>query len=241
VPIRHRAGRCAVWWAGCVSGSAEPAVARPSHPRRPASPEAFLKEGQKAARSGRPAAPADLSRAGSRSADRRPARPPSAGLTGRSPHPPGCQFQLWLGRTQQVPLSCLALAESAGQAVLLRTLSLQRRRISTTKERCGLGLALANGEHTVDTLRRLQAKWSNDNLIVVWDDSARMSPIITVIPLPRISAGEWPLSRPASIRTPAPSPTASGSKITSTLTKKNYASQFRIRLATAINHCLHCN
>src|SRR4051794_19803341 len=57
--------------------------------------------------------------------------------------------------------------------------------------------------------------------------SARMSPIITVIPPPRISAGEWPLSRSASIRTPAPSPIASGSKITSTLTKKNYASQTR--------------
>src|SRR3954447_18079354 len=61
--------------------------------------------------------------------------------------------------------------------------------------------------------------------------SARMSPIITVIPPPRISAGEWPLSRSASIRTPAPSPIASGSKITSTLTKKNYASQTRRGLA----------
>src|SRR5689334_11219531 len=54
-----------------------------------------------------------------------------------------------------------------------------------------------------------------------------MSPITTAIPPPRISAGGWPLSRLASIRTPAPSPTASGSKITSTLTKKNYASQIR--------------
>src|SRR4051812_29590330 len=61
--------------------------------------------------------------------------------------------------------------------------------------------------------------------------SARMSPIITVIPPPRISAGEWPLSRTASITTPAPSPIASGSKITSTLTKKNYASQSRRGLA----------
>src|SRR4051812_9473566 len=50
-----------------------------------------------------------------------------------------------------------------------------------------------------------------------------MLPIITAIPPPRISAGGWPLSRPASIRTPAPSPIAS--KITSTLTKKNTPSQ----------------
>src|SRR3954466_8074861 len=63
--------------------------------------------------------------------------------------------------------------------------------------------------------------------------SARVSPIITVIPPPRISAGEWPLSRSASIRTPAPSPIASGSKITSTLTKKNYASQTRRGLDVA--------
>ena len=37
--------------------------------------------------------------------------------------------------------------------------------------------------------------------------SARMSPIITAIPPPRISAGGWPLSKPASIRTFTPSPT----------------------------------
>jgi len=45
------------------------------------------------------------------------------------------------------------------------------------------------------------------------------------MPPPRISAGGWLLFRPASIRTPAPLPTDSRSKITSTLTKKNYASQ----------------
>src|SRR4051812_5962568 len=50
-----------------------------------------------------------------------------------------------------------------------------------------------------------------------------MSPIITAIPPPRISAAGWPLSKHASIRTPAL--TDSGSKITST--KKNYASQGR--------------
>src|SRR4051812_39375681 len=50
-----------------------------------------------------------------------------------------------------------------------------------------------------------------------------MSPIITAIPPPRISAAGWPLSKHASIRTP--SLTDSGSKITST--KKNYASQGR--------------
>src|SRR3954452_7528366 len=55
--------------------------------------------------------------------------------------------------------------------------------------------------------------------------SGRMSPIITAIPPPRISAAGWPLSKHASIRTPAPSLTDSGSKITSTPTKKNYASQ----------------
>src|SRR3954454_15213258 len=54
-----------------------------------------------------------------------------------------------------------------------------------------------------------------------------MSPIIIAIPPPRISAGGLPISRPASIRTLTPSPTAFGSKITSTLTKKNYASQGR--------------
>src|SRR3954451_8654265 len=61
--------------------------------------------------------------------------------------------------------------------------------------------------------------------------SARMSPIITAIPPPKISAGGWLLSRPVSIRTPTPLPTASGSKITSTLMKKNYASQSRRGLA----------
>src|SRR3954470_8633027 len=55
--------------------------------------------------------------------------------------------------------------------------------------------------------------------------SGRMSPIITAIPPPRISAAGWPLSKHASIRTPAL--TDSGSKITSTPTKKNYASQGR--------------
>jgi hypothetical protein len=55
--------------------------------------------------------------------------------------------------------------------------------------------------------------------------SARRSPVTTAIPPPRISAAGWPLSKLASIRTPAPSPT--DSKITSTLTKKNYASQIR--------------
>jgi len=122
--------------------------------------------------------------------------------------------------------------------------------------------ARANGEHTVDVLRRLRAEWPEDKLIVVWDGasyhragivreaatalqidlvplpgyspdfmpvealgSARMSPIITAIPPPRISAGGWPLSKHASIRTFTPSPTAS--KIGLTLTKRNYASRFR--------------
>jgi transposase len=68
----------------------------------------------------------------------------------------------------------------------------------------------------------------------LWRCSARMSPIITAIPPPKISAGGWLLSRPASIRTPTPLPTASGSKITSTLTKKNYASHGRSGLAGAV-------
>src|SRR3954469_13597426 len=58
-----------------------------------------------------------------------------------------------------------------------------------------------------------------------------MSPIIIPTPRPRISAAGWPLSKHASIRTPASSPTDSGSKITSTLTRKNYASQSRRGLA----------
>jgi hypothetical protein len=62
-----------------------------------------------------------------------------------------------------------------------------------------------------------------------------MSPITTATPPPRISAGGLPLSKTASIRTPAPLPTASGSKITSTLTKKNYASQIRRGLETIKN------
>src|SRR4051812_20414513 len=57
--------------------------------------------------------------------------------------------------------------------------------------------------------------------------SGRMSPTIIAIPPPKISAGGLPISRPASIRTLTPSPTAFGSKIGSTLTKKNYASQGR--------------
>src|SRR3954462_11233882 len=66
----------------------------------------------------------------------------------------------------------------------------------------------------------------------------RMSPIITAIPPPRISAAGWPLSKHASIRTPAPSLTDSGSKITSTPTKKNYASQGRRGLAESVYRIL---
>src|SRR4051794_655957 len=54
-----------------------------------------------------------------------------------------------------------------------------------------------------------------------------MSPIIIPPPPPRIPPGGLPIPRPASIRTLTPSPTAFGSKIGSTLTKKNYASQGR--------------
>src|SRR3954452_488729 len=61
-----------------------------------------------------------------------------------------------------------------------------------------------------------------------------MSPIITAIPPPRISAAGWPLSKHASIRTP--SLTDSGSKITST--KKNYASQGRRGLADSVYRIL---
>ena len=128
----------------------------------------------------------------------------------------------------------------------------------------------ANGEHTVDVLRRLRAEWPEDKLVVVWDGASYhragmvreaaeglnidlvplpgYSPdfmpvealwrwlredalIITAIPPPKISAGGWLLSKHASIRTPAPLPTASGSKITSTPTRKNYASQGRRGLA----------
>ena len=66
--------------------------------------------------------------------------------------------------------------------------------------------------------------------------SARMSPIITAIPPPRISADAWLLSRPASITTP--SPTDSGSRITSIPTKKNFASQSRRGLGL-VRSCAH--
>ena len=125
--------------------------------------------------------------------------------------------------------------------------------------------ARANGEHTIDVLRRLRAEWPEDKLIVVWDGAsyhrawcgARGGRSVTDRPRavarlqPRLHAGRGALalaprgchlsslpshrrgSQPAGGRfrnTPqsgrlAPSPTASGSKITSTLTKKNYASQ----------------
>jgi hypothetical protein len=76
--------------------------------------------------------------------------------------------------------------------------------------------------------------YSPDLMPVEALSSARMSPIITAIPPLRISAGGWPLSRPASIRTLIPSPTAFGSKIGLTLTKRNYASRFRRGLACAL-------
>src|SRR4051812_15583135 len=58
----------------------------------------------------------------------------------------------------------------------------------------------------------------------------------SAIPPPRISAAGWPLSKHASIRTP--SLTDSGSKITSTPTKKNYASQGRRGLADSVYRIL---
>src|SRR3954471_11215835 len=97
-------------------------------PRRPASPGIVVEEGQKAARPGRPAAPAGLCRADPGSPCRCPARPPSPGLLGRSPHPPGCRPRLWLVGARPALLDRLALAASVGQAVLLRPLSRQRRR-----------------------------------------------------------------------------------------------------------------
>src|SRR3954468_10210628 len=96
-------------------------------PRRPASSGIVVEEGQKAARPGRPATPAGLCRADPGSADRCPARPPSPGLLGRSPHPPGCRPRLWLVGARPAPLDRLALAASVGQALVLRSLSLQRR------------------------------------------------------------------------------------------------------------------
>jgi transposase len=74
---------------------------------------------------GRSAAPA--CRADPGSPRRCPARPPSAGLPGRSAHPPGCRSRLWLVGARPAPLGCLALAASVGQALVLRPLSLQRR------------------------------------------------------------------------------------------------------------------
>jgi hypothetical protein len=51
--------------------------------------------------------------------------------------------------------------------------------ISTTKAKCGCEgqvrlwpYARANGEHTVDVLRRLRAEWPEDKLIVVWDGAS---------------------------------------------------------------------
>src|ERR687890_1775495 len=95
--------------------------------RRPSSSGIVVEEGQKAARPGQSGAPAGLCRADPGSPRRCPARPPSAGLPGRSPHPPGCRSRLWLGRPRPAPVDRLALAASVGQALVLRSLSLQRR------------------------------------------------------------------------------------------------------------------
>jgi hypothetical protein len=163
-----------------------------------------------------------------------------------------------MGGTRSALLNRLALAASVGQTLVLRPLSLQRYLYNEGVVRLW-PYACANGEHTVDVLRRLRTEWPDDKLIVVWNGasyhracvvreatkasksiscrcpataptscrsrlsgagSARMSPIITAIPPPRISAGGWPLSKHASIRTPAPSLTDSGSKITSTRRRK---------------------
>src|SRR3954471_23927347 len=60
--------------------------------------------------------------------------------------------------------------------------------------------------------------------------SGRTSPTTTAIPPPTISAAVSPLSRRASIRIAAPSPTASGSRISSIPKTRNYASQTRCGL-----------
>src|SRR4051794_21638236 len=149
------------------------------------------------------------------------------------------------------PAGRSAASASGSPRRVCRTSSPSMASISTTKAKCGCEgqvrlwpYARANGEHTVDVLRRLRAEWPEDKLIVVWDGasyhracvvreaaealnidlvplpgylhagracrsrrsgagSGRMSPIITAIPPPRISAAGWPLSKHASIRTPA--------------------------------------
>ena len=135
--------------------------------------------------------------------------------------------------------------------------------------------ARANGEHTIDVLRRLRTEWPEDKLIVVWDGAsyhracvvreAAEALHIDLVPLPGYSPDFMPvealwrwlredvtyhhchptaedLSRRVTAfetrlnQDPAPSPTDSGSRITSTLTKKNYASQSRRGLDTKILH-----
>src|SRR3954470_10280870 len=98
------------------------------HPRRPSSSGIVVEEGQKAARPSQSGAPAGLCRADPGSPRRCPARPPSPGLPGRSAHPPGCRPRLRLVGARPAPVDRLALATSVGQALVLRSLSLQRRR-----------------------------------------------------------------------------------------------------------------
>ncbi len=139
----------------------------------------------------------------------------------------------------------------------------------------------ANGEHTIDVLRRLRADYPDRKLIVVWDGApyhransvrnAAAALDIELVPLPGYSpdfmpvealwrwlredvtdqhchalscpvmpalttwSAAWTPSKPTSIMTRSPSPTASGSRINSIRTKRNYASQARRGLENAFH------
>src|SRR3954462_5984625 len=71
-----------------------------------------------------------------------------------------------MGGTRSALLDRLALAASVGQTLVLRPLSLNEGVVRLWPYAC------ANGEHTVDVLRRLRTEWPADKLIIVWDGAS---------------------------------------------------------------------
>src|SRR3954463_12245515 len=77
------------------------------------------------------------------------------------------------------PAGRSAASASGSPRRVCRTSSPSMASISTTKAKCGCEGQVrlwpydrANGEHTVDVLRRLRAEWPEDKLIVVWDGAS---------------------------------------------------------------------
>ncbi len=156
---------CGVWSAGCASGLAGPAAAR-----RRAPP--FIVWDCRGRR------PRSCSAGPIRSAG----RPLSSrsGLCRPVPSTTAISWPTWTKPTStRIPIPSTAGRSAASASGsprtrrVCRTGSRSTASISTTKAQVRLWpYARANGEHTVDVLRRLRAEWPEDKLIVVWDGAS---------------------------------------------------------------------